>query len=448
MKRFSGKTLMILVLIIAAVAALGYRYRGFARIKMLQFLHSFDDVPVAVEEENELPPGLWWQARSAAVHSQDDLSPRELEQVELLRSLGYLSGYVEVPVEMGVTVFDSTRACPGYNLVLSGHGPGISLIDMNGEVVHSWFSSEVSLYGIWPEAQDQGVPIDFWRRAYLSDNGDLTVVVEAGGIVRIDLDSNLLWHSEANGAHHDLDIDQNGNVYTIGRLVHQESEHYPGKLISEDYIVRLDSAGNETLRLSTLDVLANSQYAPVLRDTPEEGDVLHCNTIVYVRPEMLPENYTGPFRPNSVILSLRAVDLICAVDLEEESVYWAQSELWHMQHEPVVLSDGSMLIFDNQGMGEMSTVLQFDPVTSEVLWYYRGTRENPFYSVGVGSCQRLPNGNTLIVESVMGRAFEVTPEGETVWEYFNPHRAGDNHELIATLFDTVRILPETVSDWL
>ncbi len=448
MNRFCRRAAVPAVLLLAVVAFVGYRYRGFARMKMLQFLHSYDDVPSEVQEENELPPGLWWEARPSAEFSRENLSQEETERLELLRSLGYLSGYVEVPVEMGVTVFDSSKTGHGYNLILSGHGPGISLLDMKGEAVHSWFSSEVSLYGIWPEAQDQGVPIDFWRRAQLSDNGDLTVVVEAGGIVRLDKDSNLLWHSEANGAHHDLDLDQNGNVYTIGRYVHNESEYYPGKLISEDYIVRLDSAGNETLRLSTLDVLANSQYAPVLRDTPEEGDVLHCNTIVYIKPGMLPDGYTGPLRPNTVILSHRAVDLVCAVDLEEESVYWAQSELWHMQHEPALLADGTMLIFDNQGMGERSSVLQFDPVTSEVLWEYRGSLEHPFYSVGVGSCQRLQNGNTLIVESVMGRAFEVTHEGEIVWEFYNPHRAGEDHELIATLFDVVRVSPETVENWL
>ncbi len=97
-----------------------------------------------------------------------------------------------------------------------------------------------------------------------------------------------------------------------------------------------------------------------------------------------------------------------------------------------------MLVYDNQGLIRRSTVLQIDPATSEVLWLYRGDGDDPFYSVGAGSCQRLPNGNTLITESMMGRAFEVTPEGETVWEFYNPHRAGEDQELVATLFEVVR----------
>ena len=34
--------------------------------------------------------------------------------------------------------------------------------------------------------------------------------------------------------------------------------------------------------------------------------------------------------------------------------------------------------------------------------------------------QRLPNGNTLVCAGVIGNLFEVTPAGETVWQYVNP----------------------------
>jgi len=53
--------------------------------------------------------------------------------------------------------------------------------------------------------------------------------------------------------------------------------------------------------------------------------------------------------------------------------------------------------------------------------------------------QRLPNGNTLITESTQGRIFEVTPENEIVWEYYNPHRTGEENELIATVMGARRL---------
>ena len=43
-----------------------------------------------------------------------------------------------------------------------------------------------------------------------------------------------------------------------------------------------------------------------------------------------------------------------------------------------------------------------------------------FYTHVMGGVERLSNGNTLIVESVNGRIFEVTPDCELVWDYINP----------------------------
>ena len=44
-----------------------------------------------------------------------------------------------------------------------------------------------------------------------------------------------------------------------------------------------------------------------------------------------------------------------------------------------------------------------------------------FYTLSKGSAQRLPNGNTLAVESDRGRAIEVTPAGDIVWQFVCPH---------------------------
>ncbi len=425
---------------------------------MLDFLHSFDDVDQEEAADNTtsfLPPGQWCPARNNGTAS--DTAGQDQEQLELIRSLGYLSGYEEAPSERNVTVYDPERASYGYNVLISGHAPGVNMIDMEGNVLHEWYTAEATVCGLWPDAQNSEIDFDLWRRVYLYENGDLLVVIRCGGVIKVDRESNLLWASEYIDAHHDLDVDDDGNIYVIGRDVHINERYNPDEYIAEDYLYILDSQGNTIDRISLLDLVAESPFSPTLRRSairqflkkPSSadltlmtagnlilrGDVLHCNTVAYIREGQLPDDYDGPLREGTVLLSMRVNDLVCAVDLESRSIYWAESDLWHMQHEPVVLPSGNMLIFDNRGTDEASTVLEFDPKTNEVKWFYRGDEDNPFYSAGIGSCQRLPNGNTLITESFFGRAFEVTPEKEIVWEYYTPHRAGVNNELIATLHE-------------
>ncbi|NNF76231.1 MAG: hypothetical protein HKN00_13685 [Flavobacteriaceae bacterium] len=61
---------------------------------------------------------------------------------------------------------------------------------------------------------------------------------------------------------------------------------------------------------------------------------------------------------------------------------------------------------------------------TETEWTYMAPDKYSFYSAFVSGAQRLPNGNTLICSGAKGRFFEVTTEGEIVWEYWNPYMDG------------------------
>ena len=79
-----------------------------------------------------------------------------------------------------------------------------------------------------------------------------------------------------------------------------------------------------------------------------------------------------------------------------------------------------LLVYDNGYHRGSSRVLELDPVTEAIVWSYESDPPESFFSNLRGSNQRLPNGNTLITESERGRVFEVSPEGEVVWEFWNP----------------------------
>ncbi len=60
----------------------------------------------------------------------------------------------------------------------------------------------------------------------------------------------------------------------------------------------------------------------------------------------------------------------------------------------------------------------------EPIRTYQAPDKVSFYSSVISGAQRLSNGNTLICSGAQGRFLEVTPQGEVVWEYWDPH-SGD-----------------------
>lgn len=54
-------------------------------------------------------------------------------------------------------------------------------------------------------------------------------------------------------------------------------------------------------------------------------------------------------------------------------------------------------------------------------WSYTAPDKQDFFSSFISGAQRLASGHTLIASGSKGRLFEVTPKGEIVWEYVNPH---------------------------
>jgi len=67
-------------------------------------------------------------------------------------------------------------------------------------------------------------------------------------------------------------------------------------------------------------------------------------------------------------------------------------------------------------------------------WIYKANPPTSFYSSFLSGAQRLTDGNTLICNGEHGKFFEVTPEGETVWEYTNPYPLPSKNRVFKVVF--------------
>ena len=389
------------------------------------------------------PGGEWRPARGAYVTEEQR---RELEKLE---SIGYLTGHEPAPPLSGVTFHDESKSWNGLNLYVSGDSPGATLVDMEGNLLHEW---RFEFKDAWPDyrmdtrAENAA---SYWFRAHLFENGDVLAIFTGLGLIKVDKDSNLLW-KYFDLCHHDLHVTDDGRVYVLTRRERTEPRYGTATDIFEDAITILSADGEPLRRVSMFDAFWNSHYvsmlkAPVARVGTRTIDLFHTNRLVRLSGRI--EDRLPQFREGNFLVSLRNLNAIAVVDMESEEVVWTRSGLWLQQHCSSMLDNGHILLFDNHGDYGSSRIVEYDPVAQEIVWVYRGNEQNDFFSDRSGAVQRLPNGNTLIVESNFGRAFEVTPAGEIVWEFINPARAGDNEELIASLFEVTRLPLDFPTAW-
>lgn len=350
-----------------------------------------------------------------------------------LAELPYMQGVETAPEWAGVVRHDPARAHDGVNLVLSGHGPEATVRDMQGQVLHTW---RLPFEGVWPGPlgfKEYPVHKTFWRRVHAFPDGSLLAIFEGIGMVKVDADSQIVWKHKGR-AHHDISVASDGTIYTLS---HHPRRMGQGLEILDDFVLMLSPEGEELRRVSVYDAFAGSPHAGYLRNAMAVRDPLHTNTAQLLDGRL--SEKIPAFAAGNVLISLRNVDTIAVLDMRTERIVWAMTGMWGRQHQPQVLENGNVLLFDNVGDNRHSRVLELDPATQQVVWSYAGSDQRPFASASAGSCQRLGNGNTLVVESVSGRAFEVTPEGDIVWEFVNPERAGPKRGLIAVLYDVVRL---------
>lgn len=107
--------------------------------------------------------------------------------------------------------------------------------------------------------------------------------------------------------------------------------------------------------------------------------------------------------------------------------HWGRTDL-SGPHEAAMLTDGNILVFDNGLSRGWSRVLELNPLAlQDIVEYAPGSSR--FFSRVMGSSQRLPNGNTLIVHSEGGVAFELSPQGASVWSYEGTLKRPDGHRV-------------------
>jgi len=327
-------------------------------------------------------------------------------------------------LQTGLTIHDRKRATPGYTLFSPLGQLKTRLINIDGELVHEW-----------------DLPAPPGNYAYLQSNGNLLVACRSnggpeglaagGGLMQeLDWDGNLIWEYVDHYQHHDFRRLPNDNLIYLGweRLSDAAVARVRGGLAVADH--------------------DGEVWGDYLREVDRNGDTVwewHAETDMEIekypicpichRNEFAHGNSVTCTQDGDIMVSWRHNHLVAVIDRATKKFKWEMCDMAKLghQHDFQELANGNYLVFANgdhtdlHGSRASSSVLEIDPAGKDVVWQYKGQPPYTFFSPHISGAQRLPSGNTLICEGIWGRIFEVTPEGEIVWEFISPYAIPEGH---------------------
>ena len=323
---------------------------------------------------------------------------------------------------VGLRACNFERAFPGFTLFTPQSGGGkVYLIDLKGDVAHTWqmpyppgnsgYLTERGTYfynGKTTEHSQRFISSRPWK---------------GGAALEVDWNGRILWEVRHPDHHHDGIRLRNGNVLLICLAPLPQdlvprikggmsgTEHNGG--MYADYLVEMTTEGRVVWEWRTWEHL-----------DPETDGI---TAVQDQREEWTHGNGVAELPNGDIALSFRNISTVIIIDRKTGKIVWKLgAPPLSGQHAPMPLANGNLLLFDNgphrlDHTMPFSRVIEVELSTRQIVWKYQEKREYEFFSPRISNAQRLPNGNTLVCEGDFGRLFEVTRDGELVWEFVNPY---------------------------
>ena len=319
------------------------------------------------------------------------------------------------------------------------------LYGMDGSILHEW---PVDFFELGREEAAHKFHA-LIHGAALLPNGDLLANLDGRGTYRISACGEIVWKNN-NRSHHALTLDETGGYWTPVYV-----DRYPsntlvpvGNGFNFDAIARFDlETGEQTDLVDLVSILTDGKLEGLMAIRPVREDVAHLNDVDILSAEIA--DAFPDFNAGDLLLSFRHFNQIWVLDGQSHEIKWYMTGPMKGQHDPDFQADGTITVFDNRAgniadssnafVGALggSRILKIEPTSRTVSTIFDGGGEEPFYSQYRGKHQVLANGNILLAETDRGRAFEVTPDGEVVWEVINKY----DDDTVYWMMDALRYPP-------
>jgi len=346
----------------------------------------------------------------------------------------------------GLRAFDHDRACPGLTLFAPQAGGGIIyLIDIEGEVVHSWQMPYAP--GNYGYLTERGTL--FYNGKVIEDSNRFISCQpwKGGAALEADWNGRVLWEVQHPDHHHDGIRLRNGNLLLLclGQLPREIAAKVQGGMpgtehngeMYADYLVEMTIEGHVVWQWRTWEHL-----------DPETDRI---TAVQERREEWTHGNGIAELPNGDIVVSFRTISTVIIIDRKtSEIIRKLGAPPLSGQHAPTPLPNGNLLLFDNgphrlDHPMPFSRVIEVELATKQIVWKYQERKESDFFSPRISNAQRLPNGNTLVCEGDFGRLFEVTTDGKLVWEFVNPYFDEDRNGPNNRVFRAYRYTAEQIA---
>jgi len=352
----------------------------------------------------------------------------------------------------GVTIYDPEKAYNCY-VLFDGRDDHGHLIDMNGNVVKSY------PYSGWPIEMIDPAEHDGKKGHVLGQKEPDAFNNE--NVIEMDWDGNIVWEWGKDapggkaGQDHDLARLPNGNTLILGyfpRVVPEISD----EPVRDQNIYEVTPQGELVWQWSAIDHREQVGIAPedigLLLDPKVRNrrtGLLALNNMHPLGPNKWHRAGDDRFHPDNLMIDSRDGNFIAIIEKTTGDIVWLTGPSYPGsqdmskrkftgavprpldqtcgQHDAHLIPDGcpgagNILLFDNGGysgwppvyhfLWQATRILEIDPNTRDIVWQYdassSGDQVWTFFSYFMGGVRRLPNGNTLICETIHGRIFQVT----------------------------------------
>jgi hypothetical protein len=274
------------------------------------------------------------------------------------------------------------------------------------------------------------------RDLKLTDDGTFLAIIDSNAY-EFDLTGKILWKAPNDGAvshqgkedyHHDLQKLPSGNYMVLGN--ERQRRVLAGLKDTSRYeigtIIEYDPSGKVVWQWHAKDFFTDNLLKLRKKEDGEYNLATHLNAF----------NVEG----NTIYAGFRDANWVLKIDKSSKKVveiYGGHDsglsnhygkELFRLQHDATVLSNGAMAVINNDSIKDPAVV-------SSLVVFSLGENNTPKgkelfrfkfdydslcngKSLKLGNIEELNNGNYLVNMGAIHRIFEVTPKGEIAWDIF------------------------------